>query len=128
MIPGINITTSASPRQAELDRRDEAHSMLSQWWHDMADKEVEAVVPKAIEYGSDDLTEIGTLLARHMGREVEADEAAELGIYFYMLGKMARWTAAVREGRRVSDDTILDIGIYDRMVQRIREVGAWPGV
>lgn len=101
---------------------------LHDWWIEQAKQEVEAVAPKAVEYGASDLAEIGRTMGQAMGRngDVSDEEATELGIYFYMLGKMARWTAAVKEGRRVSDDTILDIGIYNKMVQRNRAVGGWP--
>jgi hypothetical protein len=62
-----------------------------------------------------------------MGRtDVNDEEATEIGIYFYELGKIARWTAAIREGRRVSDDTLHDAGIYIKMAQRNRAVGGWP--
>ena len=45
-----------------------------------------------------------------------------------IVGKMARWTDAIRTGRRVSDDTLFDLGIYVRMVHRVRAVGGWPGI
>lgn len=101
---------------------------LVQWWRHTADREIQLVVPKAIEYGSTDLVEIGRSL-RLSGIQGEQHETSdeELGIYFYMVGKMARWTDAIRHGRKVSDDTIFDIGIYARMVQRVRESGGWPG-
>ena len=34
--------------------------------------------------------------------------------------------AAIRRGEFVSDDTLFDIGVYVRMVQRMRETGNWP--
>lgn len=111
-------------------KREELATELSSWWSIKASDEIDMVVGKATEYGGDgsaiDLLDIGYALALAMGRQVDDEEATELGIYFYMVGKMARWKAAVTEGRRVSDDTILDIGIYCRMAQRNREVGGWP--
>lgn len=102
---------------------------LEEWWLAMAREEIERTVPKAIEYGSGDLIDIGRAMARVMGREVENDvDAIELGIYFYEVGKMARWTDAVRHGRRVSDDTLFDLGVYIRMLQRARAAGGWPGI
>lgn len=108
---------------------------LKGWWLAVAEREADAVVPKAIEYGATDLVEIG----RHMveagvrvSREAVENgldpELAELGVYFYMVGKMARWSDAIANGRSVSDDTLHDIGVYVRMVQRIRATGGWPGV
>ncbi|MEU1733337.1 hypothetical protein [Streptosporangium sp. NPDC020145] len=103
---------------------------LAHWWSKMASEEIDMVVRKAVEYGGNgaalDLIQIGQNLALTAGRRVHNEEATELGIYFYIVGKVARWTAAIVEGRRVSDDTILDLGIYTRMAARNREVGGWP--
>jgi hypothetical protein len=99
---------------------------LENWWLDLANEEIRRVVPKAVEYGSTDLIDIGRMLARAMKRTVSDEEAAELGIYFYLVGKMARWSDAVKEERLVSDDTLHDIGVYVRMAQRVRAVGGWP--
>jgi adenylosuccinate synthase len=108
-------------------------SELELWWTAKAQDEVKPLVDKMIEYGGHgaamDLIDIGRDLFRIAGRtneEFTEADATELGIYFYLRGKMARWTAAVSEGRRVSDDTLHDIGIYVRMAQRAREVGGWP--
>ncbi len=118
---------------------DQRRKELQDWWVTKADDEVGMVASKALEYGGGgaaiDLIEIGrNLVMSGAGGHVNGihqlpDDArlAELGVYFYLVGKMARWTAAVIEGRQVSDDTLLDIGIYVRMVQRIRDRGAWPG-
>ena len=103
---------------------------LIQWWLGKAAAEIQPMVDKIIEYGGAgravDLIEVGRELARLKDWEVNDAEAAELGIYFYIRGKMGRWQAAISEGRGVSDDTLHDIGIYIRMVQRIREMGGWP--
>lgn len=99
---------------------------LADWWHEQANQEIERTVPKAVEYGSDDLVFIGRALADLLDREVGDEEAAELGIFFYELGKMARWRAAIKQGGRVSDDTLFDFGVYIRMAQRVRAVGGWP--
>lgn len=100
---------------------------IRDWWIERSRQEVESVAPKAIEYGATDLAEIGRTMGLILGRtNMSHEEATEVGIYFYVLGKMARWTAAIREGRRVSDDTILDMGIYIKMQQRNRDVGGWP--
>lgn len=113
---------------------------LAVWWLAKADSEVRPMVEKMLEYGGSgralDLEEIGRGLV-HSGiivapeflgpdGEPSPGHLQELGIYFYLLGKFARWTAAVAEGRKVSDDTLLDIGVYVRMAQRVREAGGWP--
>lgn len=101
---------------------------LARWWREKAETEIEQTVDKAVEYGSTDLIDIGRSIARVANLEVEDDEAAEIGIFFYLEGKLSRWRAAIERGDRPSDDTLLDIGIYSRMAQRIRSHGGWPGV
>lgn len=114
-----------SPRpQATGDQMD-----LASWWLYTAAGEVDAMMPKVIEYGATDLAWVGRQMAEAQGRlNVHDEEAAEIGIYWFILGKMARWGAAVREGRRPSDDTLHDIGVYVRMAQRVRDAGGWPGL
>ena len=112
---------------------DDVHETeLGRWWVQTARQEVEAVIPKALEYGSTDLAEIGRQLQEVMNPDLaiwlDQGQVLELGIYFYVVGKMARWTDAVRRGESVSDDTIHDIAIYCRMVQRVRAAGGWPGL
>lgn len=109
-----------------VNGNDNLEGPLRTWWMDTAAVEVEKVVPKAVEYGADDLIYIGQELGLLLGRSPSDEEAAELGIYFYELGKMARWRSAIRRGDRVSDDTLHDIGVYIRMAQRVRAVGGWP--
>lgn len=99
---------------------------LASWWRGLAETEIERTVPKAQEYGSTDLRDIGRTLATVAGREVSDEEAVEIGIYFYLVGKLARWTDSVKRGDRPSDDTLFDIGVYVRMAQRVRAVGGWP--
>lgn len=106
---------------------DRTTAALRDWWLDVASVEVEKVAPKAVEYGSTDLVDIGKDLARLIKWDkISDEEAAELGIYFYMVGKMARWSDAIQRKARVSDDTLHDIGVYVRMAQRVRAVGGWP--
>jgi len=100
---------------------------LRDWWYKVAHDEVLRTVPKAVEYGSTDLLDIGTMLARTLRRNVTEEEAAELGVFFYLIGKVARWQSAIERGERPSDDTLFDIGVYVRMAQRIRHSGGWPG-
>lgn len=100
---------------------------LAEWWRQCADDEIAKTVPKAVEYGSTDLIDIGRNVARLSGRKVDDRQAAELGVFFYLEGKFARWRSAIMEDRDVSEDTLFDIGVYVRMAQRIREFGGWPG-
>ena len=104
-----------------------SNTELVEWWLEQAGKDAELMASRASEYGAVDLFDLGHDLARLAHVEVTDSQAIELGIYFYVRGKMARWSAAILEGRQVSDDTLSDIGIYVRMVQRVRATGAWPG-
>ena len=113
------------------DQRNEMAAELERWWCEKAKDEVEATVVKAIEYSATDLFDMGRDLLETMGRDLgsySAGEIAELGVYVYLLGKVSRWKGAIKDGRRVSDDTVADIAVYARMVQRIRDAGSWPGV
>lgn len=116
------------PMLAFIQQHESQLAELTEWWRGQAEGEIERTALKAIEYGSRDLVEIGRTLASCMGRTVSDEEAAELGVYFYLVGKMARWTEAVRRGGRPSDDTLFDTGVYVRMAQRIRAAGGFPGV
>uniref|UniRef100_A0AAU6R618 Tail assembly chaperone n=1 Tax=Micrococcus phage Olihed TaxID=3092209 RepID=A0AAU6R618_9CAUD len=131
----------SAPRSTEAKEDPEAAdsvSALRGWWEQTAHDEVSQLVAKMTEYGglsrATDLTEIGRdLVAAGVGKgpllgsgAVQDGWLQELGIYFYVRGKFARWQAAIIEGRPVSDDTLLDIGIYVRMAQRVRAVGGWP--
>ncbi|QXJ40718.1 hypothetical protein [Curtobacterium phage Parvaparticeps] len=123
-----------APEEVAEAQGDAIADSLRSWWLDVASQEVEPLISKMFEYGgtgrSNDLIRIGESLASAgvggPGASYTEQALAELGIYFYIEGKMARWSAAIAEGRSVSDDTLLDIGIYVRMVQRIRAVGGWP--
>ncbi|QCQ57498.1 hypothetical protein SEA_SUCHA_53 [Microbacterium phage Sucha] len=111
---------------------------LYRWWMQTAHDEIAPMAAKMQEYGGShraaDLTDIGRdLIAAGVAKgpllgsgAVQDGWMQELGCYFYLRGKAGRWTAAIAEGRPVSDDTLHDIGIYVRMVQRIRAVGGWP--
>lgn len=120
----INVRLTAGPSEPTVDRTAQA---IRDWWIDLAALEVERVAPKAVEYGSTDLIEIGRDIAATVGwRDLSDEMLAEIGIYFYMVGKMARWRDAIHRQTRVSNDTLHDIGVYVRMAQRVRAVGGWP--
>ncbi|QJD50031.1 hypothetical protein SEA_RASOVI_57 [Microbacterium phage Rasovi] len=113
-------------------------SALYQWWMQTAHDEITPMLGKMVEYGganrATDLIDIGRVLEEagvrvdhfRTDQHTQTARQQELGCFFYLQGKFGRWVAAVKEGRPVSDDTLHDIGIYVRMVQRIRAVGGWP--
>lgn len=100
---------------------------LRGWWLEQARDEAEEAIIKADEYGAGDLLDLGRTMARIVGQPGLTDaEAMELGVFFYLRGKIARWSSAIEEQHPVSDDTIKDILVYARMAQRIRYLGGWP--
>lgn len=101
-------------------------SDLEAWWMKQTTEEIMHTIPKAIEYGSNSMVEVGHGIARVAGREISDEEATELAVLFYIKGKVGRWMDAVVAGQRPSDDTLFDIGVYARMAQRNREKGMWP--
>lgn len=113
---------------ADITEETRLADTIRDWWLDKAHTEVVAVAPKAVEYSAVDLVEYGRTLALVMGRNlpITDEEATEIGIWGYLVGKVARWTGAVKEGRRVSDDTMHDMAVYVKMAQRNRDVGGWP--
>lgn len=94
------------------------------WWMNTAERHADMVTPKMAEYGSRDLVEIGREFAALAGREGLDDTVAyEVGVFFYLRGKVARWSAAVGRGEQVSQDTLDDIVAYSMMVLHNREEG-----
>lgn len=109
----------------------EAVRELYTWWIRAAASEAGGLVAKAVEYGSRDLFVLGRTMAETMHLDMRAASRADfegLGIYFFMASKLGRWESAIQDGRQVSDDTLLDLGVYVRMYQRARQFGGWPGV
>lgn len=124
--------SSELSRLAEEARRSRMAAALEDWWTEVTQREIQGVVPKAIEYSATDLEDIGRQLASFAGWTPEQMASGslltELGIAFYVVGKVGRVMGALREGRAPSDDTWHDIAVYTKMAQRVRDVGAWPGV
>ena len=95
---------------------------LSEWWISHAHQEADRTISKMEEYGAGDLAMIGYSISRIANRKVRDEkQAAELGIVFYAIGKIARVITAVEEGRTPSDDTWFDLAVYAKMVLAIRD-------
>lgn len=99
---------------------------LADWWLEETQLELDSVLPKAVEYGSADLKVIGFALSQMIG-EPKGVTNDELGIAFYVLGKVARLIGGYADGRSPSSDTWHDIAIYTKMAQYARENGGWGG-
>lgn len=118
------------PSEEELDAKERAYyrdtpaQRVKDWWMKQAEEHADMVTPKMAEYGSRDLVEIGREFAALAGREGLDDTVAyEVGVLFYLRGKVARWSAAVGRGEQVSQDTLDDIVAYSMMVLHNREEG-----
>jgi hypothetical protein len=94
---------------------------LHKWWTDHAAREADAMIAKLDEYGTGDLYEIGAQLAKLNGRDVTQQQAYELGVMFYLIGKMQRVITAAHLERTASDDTWHDIAVYAKMVLAARQ-------
>lgn len=103
---------------------------LRAWWISTADRDISGSLDKIVAYGGRgaayDLIATGRDLAAMNGRVVGDEEATELGILFYLSSKLHRMMAAAIDGRRASDDTLLDTAFYSMMLRRNRAVGGWP--
>ena len=100
---------------------------LTTEWAKLARAEIDQTIPKATEYGQQSLINLGNQLAQLQGRQVTDAQAMELACWSYLNGKIQRFNDAVINGKQVSDDTLLDIGVYVRMIQIIRKTGNWVG-
>lgn len=142
-VPEVDPTNNETPSVSfsmvwDGPRRDQdaPEEILAGWWLAKANSEVEMVVAKAIQYGATDLRDLGYQMLEMAGRQPHGDGAppdtaelaTEIGIAMYAIGKVSRIAAAIKEGRRPSYDSWLDLGVYARMAQRVHEVGGWPGV
>lgn len=103
---------------------------LRAWWLTTADSDIGGSLDKVVAYGGSgaayDLVATGHDLAAMNHRKVSDEEAVEIAIAFYLSSKVNRWMAAIIDGRRPSDDTLLDISYYAMMSRRNRAVGGWP--
>jgi hypothetical protein len=104
----------------------ESMAELNSWWLNSGCQDASLVISKYQEYGNTALLEVGRQLAEVMGRGATKAEMQELGIWFFMVGKMARWKTAILKGERVSKDTLDDLAVYATMARRVHEKGGWP--
>lgn len=100
----------------------------AQWWQKAAADDAEDFSAKADEYGSADLDLIGQALMLTMDKfpdEARTPQLArELGIAYYLLGKVSRMVGAYADGRVPSDDTWHDASVYS-MMGRFNRAGGY---
>ena len=109
---------------------------IAEWWAETSREEISKTVPKAIAYGSVDLEVVGEALlallpdeakakVKRMSGEERKCFVEEMGIAFYVLGKVGRLFGAYHQGIAGTDDTWFDLGVYPKMAQRVRKEGQW---
>jgi len=102
---------------------------LDLWWAEVSTEDLQATVPKMQEYGALDLVECGRAVAK-MGDWDDLTDAQliELGIAFYVKGKVERLMEAYRLHRMPSEDTWKDITVYSMMGRAARMRGGWGDI
>jgi hypothetical protein len=101
---------------------------LTEWYHRHQGEVVPPTIAKSIEYGGADLRIMGAAmreLANGVRWEPTEQEALEMALGFYLLGKVARMFGAWAKGRSPGSDTPFDTEIYSQMFQKVRETGRW---
>jgi hypothetical protein len=91
-----------------------------EWWIEYATNEVDGMLVKMAEYGAGDLYAIGKTFAELAGIEATTQEHYEIGVLFYVVGKVQRLLSAVEHGNQASDDTWHDLAVYAKMVLATR--------
>lgn len=110
----------------ESERQKQLALELSEWWMAKAQDEVDAVVHKAVEYGSTSLQAVGDALLVLVPKHLRSSTLGmEMAIAFYVQGKIARIFSAFERGEHPGDDHWHDISVYARMAQYVRQYGTW---
>lgn len=100
--------------------------IFRQYLHQLVDEIVDNTAPKAREYGTTELAQLGATLSHVAGVQVSNySHATQNAVWFYASGKLARWTAAVARQQQPSRDTVYDLLIYCLMWLKIHETGEW---
>ena len=105
---------------------DSAEKAFRSYIQDLTTEVTDMVIPKARTYGTTELSQLGATLMNVAGRgSVPERDAMQYAVWFYSIGKMARWTAAAKRGEQPSRDTVLDILVYALMWLKVEETGEW---
>lgn len=105
---------------------DSAEKAFRSYIQDLTAEVTDMVIPKARTYGTTELSQLGATLMNVAGRgSVPERDAMQYAVWFYSVGKMARWTSAARRGEQPTRDTVLDILVYALMWLKVEETGEW---
>lgn len=106
---------------ATSDDVDKATAIFKNWWHQTAGADLDAMLPKRVAYGAADLRIIGRGMAELVGKpNMDDEEAVELGIAFYALGKVARIVSGFTTGGDRTDSWH-DLSVYSMMARSVRD-------
>ncbi len=90
------------------------------WWERTSEKDLRVMLPKRVAYGAADLRIIGRGMAELVGKpEMSDEEAVELGVAFYALGKVARIVSGFTTGGDRTDSWH-DLTVYSMMARACR--------
>jgi hypothetical protein len=106
---------------------DPAAQELHDWWLDHSTNEIDGMIEKLMEYGTGDLYEIGRTMLGFFDPVRMEDHALcyEIGVMFYVVGKINRVISAAHKSEQASDDTWHDLAVYSKMVLA-RRAGVMP--
>ena len=101
---------------------------VREWWMATAEHDFNLIAPRIGEYASYDLDILGRVTLDMV--DLPSDDLAlrtEVACLWFAMAKIARALSAYKEGRRPSDDSLIDLNAYVYMARRARETGSWPG-
>lgn len=105
---------------------DSAERAFRSYIQDLTSEVTDMVIPKARTYGTTELSQLGATLMNVAGKGTTPErDSMQYAVWFYSVGKMARWTAAVKRGEQPTRDTVLDILVYALMWLKVEETGEW---
>lgn len=105
---------------------DSAEQAFRSYIQDLTSEVTDMVIPKARTYGTTELSQLGATLMNVAGKGTVPERGSmQYAVWFYSIGKMARWTAAVKRGEQPTRDTVLDILVYALMWLKVEETGEW---
>jgi hypothetical protein len=124
---GLPLRVSLIEEEEEnMDNNNDQRANVIRTWLEGHDHETtEAIIPKAVAYGSADLEIMGEAMLTLMPQLRGKVAGAELGIAFYALGKVARLFGAYAQGAEPHIDSWYDMEVYAKMAQKVRETGEW---
>lgn len=130
--PGVALSADSHREEVAVTIPDGLFDTFA-WWIATAAEDAKATFPKSAEYGgtvrtgSVDLMLIGEILALLLDmRDATSAVKQELGVWFYLQGKIGRLVSDYQQHRPGKADTWFDSTVYTMMARRLQETGEWP--